>query len=458
MKNVSSLLAVSDVVDWNALIAALKAAAAISPDAVKKELDELKRQTAVKLATMELELRQADDAKPAAAPAAPAPAAAEGAKPAAKPAAAKPADKAPDKEAVLQKAKDDAAAQVAAKESQLQQAKIVSLLNKAAKQALADAPAAGKVSSAIRFEIVYGFNDLVKEPKFADAPELKPLAADPAVKEVADGLPVKRGDWSDQDVRKFNRAVMETVFPTHFGKRSRMPGPPTVVTYSSQGESIGEIGLMLNRPRTATCIVYGHPEDKTADTGDAELVRIPADVFRRVIDQNPAVKQKFEKQVAKRKLEVQELLLEPPWQDSRQILLSDQFEAMGLIQGQQLMLIDLDRCTRCDECVQACVNTHADGKTRLFLDGPRIGKYMAPVTCRSCLNPVCMVNCPVGSIHRGDNKQMVIENWCIGCGACAESCPYGSIQMHDIGVVPTETRDVRYLRGSLAANNRWHEA
>ncbi|MGL4460772.1 MAG: 4Fe-4S binding protein, partial [Planctomycetia bacterium] len=51
-----------------------------------------------------------------------------------------------------------------------------------------------------------------------------------------------------------------------------------------------------------------------------------------------------------------------------------------------------------------------------------------------------------------------IENWCIGCGACAESCPYGSIQMHDIGVVPTETRDVRYLRGSLAANNRWHEA
>ena len=35
------------------------------------------------------------------------------------------------------------------------------------------------------------------------------------------------------------------------------------------------------------------------------------------------------------------------------------------------MLIDLDRCTRCDECVRACANTHDDGHSRLFLVGPR---------------------------------------------------------------------------------------
>ncbi|HEY7426424.1 MAG TPA: hypothetical protein VH682_19480 [Gemmataceae bacterium] len=108
------------------------------------------------------------------------------------------------------------------------------------------------------------------------------------------------------------------------------------------------------------------------------------------------------------------------------------------------MLIDLDRCTRCDECVQACVTTHDDGRSRLFLDGPRFGKYLVPTTCRACLDPVCMIGCPVGSIHRGDNRQIVIEDWCIGSGLCATNCPYGSIQMHDVGIIPASTHGWRY--------------
>src|SRR5581483_319590 len=123
---------------------------------------------------------------------------------------------------------------------------------------------------------------------------------------------------------------------------------------------------------------------------------------------------------------------------------SERFEELGLVQGQKLMLIDLDRCTRCDECVRACVNTHADGRSRLFLDGPRFGQYLVPTTCRSCLDPVCMIGCPVGSIHRGDNKQIVIEDWCIGCEMCARQCPYGAIQMHDTGVIREESYGWRY--------------
>jgi Fe-S-cluster-containing hydrogenase component 2 len=115
---------------------------------------------------------------------------------------------------------------------------------------------------------------------------------------------------------------------------------------------------------------------------------------------------------------------------------SPRFTELGLYQGQHLMLIDLERCTRCDECVKACVNAHTDGRSRLFLDGPRDGRSLVPLTCRSCLDPVCLIGCPVGSIRRGSKEQIVIENWCIGCGACASNCPYGSIQMHDASAIP----------------------
>lgn len=47
-----------------------------------------------------------------------------------------------------------------------------------------------------------------------------------------------------------------------------------------------------------------------------------------------------------------------------------------------------------------------------------------------CLDPVCMIGCPVGSIRRTKDLNMLIEDWCIGCGVCANQCPYNSIQMH----------------------------
>ena len=41
-----------------------------------------------------------------------------------------------------------------------------------------------------------------------------------------------------------------------------------------------------------------------------------------------------------------------------------------------------------------------------------------------------MVGCPVGSIRRRETREIIIEDWCIGCGKCAENCPYGNINMH----------------------------
>jgi len=91
---------------------------------------------------------------------------------------------------------------------------------------------------------------------------------------------------------------------------------------------------------------------------------------------------------------------------------------LNLYNSQNTLLIDLERCTRCDECVRACADAHG-GVTRFTRDGPRFGNYLVTLACRSCTDPKCMVGCPVGSIRREGSLEIRIEDWCIGCQRCA---------------------------------------
>jgi Fe-S-cluster-containing hydrogenase component 2 len=108
------------------------------------------------------------------------------------------------------------------------------------------------------------------------------------------------------------------------------------------------------------------------------------------------------------------------------------FLEQELMQGQNLLLLDLDKCTRCDECVKACIATHNDGVTRLVRDGLRFENFLVATSCRACMDPLCMTRCPVGSIRRKDSLDIVIEDWCIGCGNCAIDCPYGNINVVEV--------------------------
>jgi Fe-S-cluster-containing hydrogenase component 2 len=226
-----------------------------------------------------------------------------------------------------------------------------------------------------------------------------------------------------------------------------------VLGYRSNGEFIGEMGLLSGAPRSATCVAYNHPDnDPNREVGPARLIRIGRELFEQLRAEIPAFDAKAREVAAQRRANTLRVQQASPADLTR----SGRVEELGLVEGQQLMLIDLDRCTRCDECVQACVATHDDGRSRLFLDGPRLDHFLVPVTCRSCLDPVCLIGCPVGSIHRGDNKQILIEDWCIGCRQCARQCPYGSIQMHDVGLVPEGAAGWHYLPESAVADAGWH--
>jgi len=195
------------------------------------------------------------------------------------------------------------------------------------------------------------------------------------------------------------------------------PGGDVVLAYLSKGGYFGEMAFLLNSPRQATCTALDH----------VEVVRIPGDDFRLMLDQFPDIRQKMEV-VAHEHLE-----------SNRQRMIQvenvpvEQFLNQGLMEAQSLLVLDLDRCTRCDQCVRACADAH-DGVSRLIRDGLRFDRYLVATSCRSCRDPLCMVGCPVGSIRRRNSMEIVIEDWCIGCGQCASNCPYGNINMHPFPV------------------------
>ena len=64
-----------------------------------------------------------------------------------------------------------------------------------------------------------------------------------------------------------------------------------------------------------------------------------------------------------------------------------------------------------------------------------MGEFLVATSCRQCHDPLCMVGCPVGSIRRRNSLEIIIEDWCIGCGLCANNCPYGNINMQPFNVM-----------------------
>src|SRR5882724_7569061 len=104
-----------------------------------------------------------------------------------------------------------------------------------------------------------------------------------------------------------------------------------------------------------------------------------------------------------------------------------------LFNGTATMMIDLDRCTRCDDCVRACATAH-DNNPRFLRQGPVNGRLMVANACMHCVDPVCMIGCPTGAIHRDAFGGQVVINpvTCIGCKACFNNCPYEAIRMVEI--------------------------
>jgi Fe-S-cluster-containing dehydrogenase component len=128
-----------------------------------------------------------------------------------------------------------------------------------------------------------------------------------------------------------------------------------------------------------------------------------------------------------------------PVADKRIVMAAGKEISTGVVDGMNLLVMDMDLCVRCGNCSLACHKIH--GQSRLLRRGihiaravkpqsPSIQHVLMPSVCLHCQDPECLTGCPTGAIGRFTGGQIDIDpKTCIGCGDCATQCPYNAISM-----------------------------
>lgn len=125
--------------------------------------------------------------------------------------------------------------------------------------------------------------------------------------------------------------------------------------------------------------------------------------------------------------------------DLRTLAATEEEITTGIVDGSNLLVMDMDLCVRCGNCSMACHKVH--GQSRLLRRGIHIERPVAigstrtqhilsPQVCMHCKDPECLTGCPTGSIFRDPRGYVDIDPaTCIGCFDCATQCPYDAITM-----------------------------
>ncbi|MBT6486093.1 MAG: dimethyl sulfoxide reductase anchor subunit, partial [Planctomycetaceae bacterium] len=110
-------------------------------------------------------------------------------------------------------------------------------------------------------------------------------------------------------------------------------------------------------------------------------------------------------------------------------------------EGQQYAFeVDLDRCSGCMACVTACHSLNGLDEDETWRDvGLMIGgtssnpiKQHVTTACHHCLEPACMIACPVDAYEKDPVTGIVkhLDDQCFGCQYCTLACPYDVPKYH----------------------------
>lgn len=200
--------------------------------------------------------------------------------------------------------------------------------------------------------------------------------------------------------------------------------------YLREGDMFGAMALLMGE--------RGHWFTLKASCR-SEVIRFPGGLLRQVVDRYPHVQQALlgeatqAEQVARANAQHSGQTVAAGGKKHATMVQPLQLEALvdaGLAQGSEVLVVDQNRCTNCRACVDACGRRH--GLSRLELRGLQLDNLLFPAACRHCEDPVCLL-CSVNGIQRLPSGEItIVDQNCIGCGACAERCPYGNIRMHPV--------------------------
>ena len=123
------------------------------------------------------------------------------------------------------------------------------------------------------------------------------------------------------------------------------------------------------------------------------------------------------------------------------------------------MIVDIDKCIGCGNCVRACSNENhvPAGYFRTWVERYQVGEdqqplvdspngaidgfppnthtglksFFVPKLCNHCEHSPCTQVCPVGATFIApDGVVLVDQTYCLGCAYCVQACPYGCRYIH----------------------------
>ena len=115
----------------------------------------------------------------------------------------------------------------------------------------------------------------------------------------------------------------------------------------------------------------------------------------------------------------------------------------------KVRVVDTTKCIGCRSCQVACKNwnqlpatetafagsyenpsdlspeTWSRVRFNEYAENGEIKWYFSFCSCMHCLEPVCTNICPYDAISKTDLGPVLVDfELCVGCGACADACPY----------------------------------